>query len=207
MHLRAPYFRRNYAIIAQRPGRALGTVTMPRLRYLLFPALLLFSLIPGTTSLRAEGKLAIVERFADRNTVLTVAHYTVAGAPTGKGKVGLLTIATPDANSFAFNLAEWKSLIALCDRATKVQSSDWTVVGTMTETGTSDVSHLTVSAGPGVNFVVTSPKGSTVAHVLPEAEFSRFQKALRDVQELSVALTWFARRLGQCPASRIRTPR
>ena len=52
----------------------------------------------------------------------------------------------------------------------------------MTETGTSDVSHLTVSAGPGVNFVVTSPKGSTVAHVVPEAEFSRFQKALRDVQ-------------------------
>ena len=53
----------------------------------------------------------------------------------------------------------------------------------MTETGTSDVSHLTVSAGPGVNFVVTSPKGGTVAHVVQEAEFSRFQKALRDVQD------------------------
>ena len=110
--------------------------------------------------------------------MLTVAHYTVAGAPTAKGKVGLLTIATPDANSFAFNPSEWKSLIALCDRATKMQSGDWTVVGTMTETGTSDVSHLTVSAGPGLNFVITSPKDGTVAHVLQKAEFSRFQKAL-----------------------------
>ena len=161
----------------------MGTVTMPRLRHLLFPALLLFSFIPGSTSPRAEGKLAVVERFADRNTVLAVAHYTVAGAPTGKGKVGLLTIATPDANSFAFNLTEWKSLIELSGRAIKVQSRDWTVIGTMTETGTSDVSHRTVSAGPGVNFVITSSKGGTVAHVLPEAEFSRFQNALREVQD------------------------
>ena len=162
-----------------------GPVTMPRMRHPLFLALLVFSLVLGlgTSPLRAEGKLAIVERFADRNTVLTVAHYTNAGAPTAKGKVGLLTIVTPDANSFAFNLTEWKSLIALCDRATKVQSRDWTVVGTMTETGTSDVSHLTVSSGPGVNFVITSPKDGTVAHVLPKAEFSRFQKALRDVED------------------------
>jgi hypothetical protein len=138
---------------------------------------------PGTSPLRAEGKLTIVERFADSDTVLTVAHFTVAGAPTAKGKVGLLTIATPDANAFAFNLTEWTSLIALCDRATKVRSRDWTVVGTMTETGTSDVSHLTVSSGPGVNFVITSSKGGSVAHVLPEAEFSRFQKALSDVQD------------------------
>jgi hypothetical protein len=158
---------------------------MPRMRHLLFPALLVFSLVPGlgTSSLWAEGKLAVVERFADKNTVLAVAHYTVAGAPTTKGKVGLLTIATPDANSFAFNLAEWNSLIALCDRATSLQSADWIVVGTMIETGTSDVSHLTVSSGPGLNFVITSPKGGPVAHVLPKAEFSRFQKALRDVQD------------------------
>jgi hypothetical protein len=156
---------------------------MPSLRYLLFAALLLLSLVPGTTSLRAEGKLAIVEKFADGNTELVVAHYTDPAAPAGKGRVGLLAIATPARNSFAFNLAEWKSLITLSDRAIETRSRDWTVVGTMTETGTSDVSHLTVSAGPGVNFVVTSPKGGAVAHVLPEAEFSRFQKALRDVQD------------------------
>ena len=167
---------------AQRPGR-LGALTMPHIRWSLFPALLILSLVLGTSPLRAEGKLAVVERFADRNTVLTVAHYTVAGAPTAKGKVGLLTIATPDANSFAFNPSEWKSLIALCDRATKMQSGDWTVVGTMTETGTSDVSHLTVIAGPGLNFVITSPKDGTVAHVLQKAEFSRFQKALAEVQD------------------------
>jgi hypothetical protein len=183
MPRRAPYFRQNYAIIARKDLAASGPLTMPRIRCPLFPALLFLSLVLGPSPLRAEGKLAVVERFADRNTVLAVAHFTVAGAPTAKGKVGLLTIATPDANSFAFNLAEWKSLIALCDRAAKVQSEKWTVVGTMTETGTSDVSHLTVSSGPGVNFVITSSKGGTVAHVLPEAEFSRFQKALRKVQD------------------------
>jgi hypothetical protein len=53
----------------------------------------------------------------------------------------------------------------------------------MTETGTSDVSHLTVSAGPGVNFVITSPKDGTVAHVVPMVEFSRFQNALREVHD------------------------
>ncbi len=182
-----PCFRRNYAIIARNNLAARGPVTMPHIRHPLSLALLVFSLVLGfglgTSPLRAEGKLTIVERFADSETVLTVAHFTVAGAPTAKGKVGLLTIATPDANAFAFNLTEWTSLIALCDRATKVRSRDWTVVGTMTETGTSDVSHLTVSSGPGVNFVITSSKGGSVAHVLPEAEFSRFQKALSDVQD------------------------
>ena len=56
---------------------------MPSLRYRLFTALFLLSLIPGTTSLGAEGKLAIVEKFADGNTELVVAHYTDPAAPAG----------------------------------------------------------------------------------------------------------------------------
>jgi hypothetical protein len=158
---------------------------MPSIRRPLFLLLLGLVVAPGlgTSPVRAEGKLAVVEKFADSNTELMVAHYTDPAAPADKGKVGLLAIATPKRNSFAFNLAEWKSLIALTNRATKIQSATWTVVGTMTETGTSDVSHLTVSAGPAVNFVISSAKGDTVAYVLSEAEFSRFQKALRDVQD------------------------
>jgi hypothetical protein len=185
-HPRAPYFGRNYAIIA-REGLALGQAMMPRMRYPSFLALhilcLVFTFVPTASPLRAEGKLSIIERFADSSTQLMVAHYTDAGAPAGKGRVGLLAIATPTRNAFAFNLAEWKSLIALCNRAAEIRSKDWIVVGTMTETGTSDVSHLTVSAGPGVNFVITSPKDGTVAHVVPMVEFSRFQNALREVQD------------------------
>jgi hypothetical protein len=49
-------------------------------------------------------------------------------------------------------------LIELWTKAVKAQSGSWKVVGSMAETETSDVSHLTVSAGSGVKFVISSPK-------------------------------------------------
>jgi hypothetical protein len=154
---------------------------MSHIRQPLFLAFL--SLVLATSPLWAEGKLAVIEKFASANTELMVAHFNDPGAPKGKGRVGLLAIATPSRNAFAFNQPEWDKLIELYNKAAKIDSPAWTVVGTMTETGTSDVSHLTVSAGPGMNFVITSRKDGTVAHTLPRADFSRLQKALREVKD------------------------
>jgi hypothetical protein len=156
------------------------------MRHPLFPALLVFglvlSLVLGTSPLRAEGKLTVIEKFANASTEFIVAHFNDPGAPKGKGRVGVLAIATPSRNAFAFNQLEWEKLIELYNKAAKIDSAAWTEVGTMTETGTSDVSHLTVSAGPGMSFVITSRKDGTVAHTLPRADFSRLQKALREVK-------------------------
>src|SRR5260370_35579951 len=93
-----------------------------------------------------------------------------------RNKVALLGIATPSRSSFSFRLKEWLSLIDLWTKAVKAQSGSWKVVGSMEETETSDVSHLTVSAGPGVKVVISSPKKGTVTFVLSMENMTGFGK-------------------------------
>jgi hypothetical protein len=64
----------------------------------------------------------------------------------------------------------------------KAQSGSWKVVGSMAETETSDVSHLTVSAGPGIKFVISSRKNTAVTYVLPKDDMAGFEKALYQVK-------------------------
>jgi hypothetical protein len=74
-------------------------------------------------------------------------------------------------------------LIELWTKAVKAQSGSWKVVGSMAETETSDVSHLTVTAGSGVKFVISSPQKSTVTYVLPKNDMAGFEKALYQVKD------------------------
>jgi len=85
--------------------------------------------------------------------------------------------------SFVFGLNEWVSLFDLWTTAVKAQSDSWTVIGSLTEMGTADVSLLTVSAGPGVRFAVTSVKGVSITYVLATADIARFKKALFQVRD------------------------
>jgi hypothetical protein len=80
-------------------------------------------------------------------------------------------------------LDEWIKLIDLCNKAIKTQSSAWIVVGSMTETGTEDVSQLTVSAGPSVSLVISSPKIGTVSYTLERSDLPRFQQGLQKVKD------------------------
>ena len=132
-----------------------------------------------TYSLPAEGKLIVVESFKTGNTELAVAHY----APTNRKGVGLIAIAAPARNSFAFDLAEWKEVMVLCARAASVKSDTMSVVGTMKETDIEDVSQISISAGPGMYFVITSPKAGKVFYTVPPPEFSRLQKGLFAVRD------------------------
>ena len=112
--------------------------------------------------------------------VVTVVDSDVEAS---KSKVALLGIATPLRSSFSFRLAEWLSLIDLWSKAVKAQSDSWKVIGSMTETETSDVSHLTISAGPGVKFVISSSQKGIVTFVLSKDDMGGFEKALYQVKE------------------------
>ena len=90
--------------------------------------------------------------------VVTVVDWEVEAA---KSKVALLGIATPSRSSISFRREDWLLLIDLWSKAVKAQSDSWKIIGSMKETETSDASLLTISAGPGIKFVIHSPgKGS-----------------------------------------------
>ena len=80
-------------------------------------------------------------------------------------------------------------MIALVANAAKAKSAGnkWTVVGAISETGTSDVSHLVVSADPGVRFALNSPKGAGLTYVLPKSDIVRLQQAMGQVQQFLAA--------------------
>jgi len=73
----------------------------------------------------------------------------------------------------------------LTAKAAKAQSSAtaWTVMGEITEADAADVSHLVISAGPGIRFALNSPKGAALTCVLPESDIPRFQQALVRVED------------------------
>jgi hypothetical protein len=146
-------------------------------------ALLAIGLLVFTSPLRAEGKLETIEKFTSDKAEMIVATFLDPGEDASKNRVGLIGIGAPKRNSFAFDPKEWAQLMALCDKAIAVQATSWTSVGTMTETGTTDVSKLVISAGPGVRFVISSPKGLTVTYVLRKTDAPRFQKALGQVRD------------------------
>jgi len=145
-------------------------------RLILYAAFVLV-VLAFVSPLHAAGKLDIVRKFTKGNTELKVATFT-----ENAERVGLIGIASPARNSFAFKSKEWGVLIGLCTKASKIKSGTWTEVGSLSETGTTDVSHLTVSAGPGMNFVITSPKKGTVSYALQTQEYPALLAALQKVK-------------------------
>ena len=157
---------------------------MPRIWTAPFACIVLVGLaLLAPPARAADGKLVVIETFTKGNTELMVAHYTDPNVEPAKSRVGLVGIASPNRNSFAFNHAEWLKLIALCTKAAAVKSATWTQVGTMSETGTTDVSQLTLSAGPGLSFVISSPKEGTVSFIVPKADVPRLQNGMRQIRD------------------------
>jgi hypothetical protein len=134
--------------------------------------------------LQAAGRQDIIAQFqaGDLEMIIytqeeqdSVARYTIAHLGIANGSLHHI---------FAFNPGEWERLIILYREAASAQSRDWKIVGSITETGTGDTSHLTVSAGPGVRFVVASLQlGAPVAYDLSRSEMSRFEQALYSVRQ------------------------
>jgi hypothetical protein len=135
-----------------------------------------FCLIAG--QLLAEDKLDFVEKFRTGDLELGVATY----GP--KDRIGLLGLrAGSQENSFAFSPEEWQTFIDFVAKAASQSAgSAWSLVGDMTETNTRDVSHLVISAGPGIRFAVNSPKGPSLTYVIGKSDISRLQQALSKVR-------------------------
>jgi hypothetical protein len=133
--------------------------------------------------LQAGMQLDIVAKFHNADLEFDVVTIIDSETEAPRNKVALLGIVTPSRSSFSFRLKEWLSLIDLWTKAVKAQSDSWKVVGSMVETETSDVSDLTVSAGLGIKFVISSPKKGTVTYVLSKEDMARFEKALLKVKE------------------------
>lgn len=131
---------------------------------------------------RAEGHLDIVATFTNGDTEIKVATY---GAPNDQGaeeRIGLVGITIGEQkNSVAFSPNEWPALIRLWRRARDAQSDTWRPVGDFTETGTSDVSHLAVSAGPGMRLVLESPAKGAMTADLARSDLVAFGAALDKV--------------------------
>jgi hypothetical protein len=132
---------------------------------------------------QARGQLDIVAKFRNAELELDLVTVFDSEVDASKSKVALLGIATPVRSSFSFRRAEWLSLIELWTKAVKAQSDSWKVVGSMTETETSDVSHLTISAGPGVKFVIRSFQKGPVIFVLLRDDMARFESGLYRVKQ------------------------
>ncbi len=136
-----------------------------------------------TSSLQARVQLDIIAKFRSAEVELDVVTVVDSDVEASKSKVALLGITTPLRTSFSFRLAEWLSLIDLWSKAVKAQSDSWKVIGSMTETETSDVSYLTISAGLGVKFVISSSQKGTVTFILSKDDMAGLEKALYRVKE------------------------
>jgi hypothetical protein len=133
----------------------------------------------------AKAKFDIVAKFQVGGLQLDVATFADPDSAAPDNKVGLIGIANSTLrNSISFHRNEWVSLIEIWARAVAVQSEIWTVVDSMTEAGTGDDSRLTVSAGPGVRFVIASAKEGAVSYNLSRADAVRFERALNRVRDL-----------------------
>jgi len=157
----------------------LGLLILPRLALplLILPLMVLPAL--------AEGQLDMVAKFQQASFELDVATYTDPELKPREDRVALLGLADGKTrNSFAFRIVEWSKLIDLTAAAARAQSSggNWTVIGEMTEVGTSDASHLVISAGTGIRFALNSRKGPALTYVLASGDFARFQQALNQVK-------------------------
>jgi hypothetical protein len=133
---------------------------------------------------RAEtaGTVTFALRLGDASSGLDVATYF---DPTSMPhKVGLLHIRTSAGqNSIAFKADDWRAAQDLWAKAVAAQSTSWHTVGTYDETGTTDPSVLTISAGVGVNVVISSPAKGAVTYTVAPSDMGSLGATLQKVQE------------------------
>jgi hypothetical protein len=117
--------------------------------------------VSAFSPVQARVQFDIIAKFRNAELQLDLVTIFDSEVDASKSKIALLGIATPVRTSFSFGRAGWLSLMELWTKAMKAQSDSWKVVGSMTETETS-----TISAGPGVKFVIRSFQRGTVIFVL-----------------------------------------
>ena len=125
----------------------------------------------------AQAELKYIGKYPGSGGELLVATYLEKDE-----RVGLIGIAAAKRVSVAFDRNEWKSLLALWQKAKATQSATWKLVGSFKETGTKEQTLLTVTAGPAVRFTITDPAG-TFSYTLARSNFAAFEANIRQVAE------------------------
>jgi hypothetical protein len=125
---------------------------------------------------QAAGQLDFVGKFFAGGTEFDIATYTEDAQ-----RVALIGIvAGPQKIPVAFNSGEWDSFVDLWHKAAQVESASWQFVGSFKETTTRDKTLLIVTAGPGVQFTIIDPKG-TSSFVLGKSDFGTFETKVQQV--------------------------
>jgi hypothetical protein len=149
----------------------------------LFAATLALSFAALAQPALAEGQLQGFGQFENAAGRLDVDTYRVVHDDGVDERVGLLSIVTPEKTiSIAFSKGEFPTLWTLWRTAEGSQSGTWKPVGDFVETGTSDTSHLKMSAGPGVRFVIESPALGAFTTELMSSNFEGFESALQKAE-------------------------
>jgi hypothetical protein len=174
-----------------RPGRhkrqALSALAsnMPHFLTAIHPRIFMLSigLSMATWPVQAGVQLEIVAKFWNAGIELDLVTVVDRDVEATKGKLALVGIATPLRSSFSFRREEWLRLVDLWSKAVKTQSESWKVIGSIEEIETSEAFLLSVSAGPGIKFVIASPRKGPVTYVLSKDDQARFAGALYRVLE------------------------
>jgi hypothetical protein len=123
----------------------------------------------------AAGTLDIIGKFFANEAEFDIALYT-----EDHQLVAVIGIATTQRSSVAFAPNEWHSFAELWQKARRMQTATWQLVGTFKETDTTELALLTVMAGPGVQFNITGEKGN-FSFVLPKSDFTNFDAKVRQM--------------------------
>ena len=147
-----------------------------RARLSLFAAaIVLFAAVAA----RAGGNLVTIEKFNIAGAELDLDTFEQNGQATGL----LGIIMGKDRNAFTFDKGEIVEFLELYRKTVAARGAGaWKEMGTLSEHGTKDVSRLTLSAGPGVRFVLASPAGPTQVFTLADSETARFERGLLKIK-------------------------
>ena len=123
----------------------------------------------------AQG-LACIGKFTAEAIELDVCIYA-----EGVHKAGLIVIRGKqrEAKSLALRAKEWNSLIKLWRKAAKVRATEWQKVGKLKDKATDEPTLLELTAGPGVQFLMTDREG-IASFIVPPEDFARFDLDLQN---------------------------
>lgn len=122
--------------------------------------------------------MEILASFAGGDAKLEMVTFTKATET-----IGMLGIKAAKKISFGVRKPLWLKVLALAEEAGKVESKKWTFVGSLTESDTTNPSHLVVYAGPAVQFVITDPSIGTFAVTLRNDERAAVAAAIKQVAD------------------------
>jgi len=151
-------------------------------------ALMLSFAILAAPAAADDGKLQGFAQIQTADGRIDIDTYHVVREDGTDLRIGLLSIVVHGKHiSVTFDKSEFPTLWTLWQNAQARQSASWQPVGDYVETGTTDVSHLRISAGPGVRFMIESPANGAFTSELPASSFSQFSSALQSAESFVAA--------------------